>query len=61
LLLCDVDAPVRLSAEAVGRARDFIRRVQAEDAQFLRGYAALLRPVKPATPAIPGESCVPRC
>jgi hypothetical protein len=57
-MLCD-EAPVRLSTECVGRARDFIRRVQAEDAQFLRLYAALLRPVKDRHARCPGRKLRP--
>jgi hypothetical protein len=57
-MLCD-EAPVRLSTECVGRARDFIRRVAAEDTQFLRLYAALLRPVKDRHARHPGRKLRP--
>jgi hypothetical protein len=53
------DAPVRLSAECVGRARDFIRRVTAEEAQFLRQYIALLRPAKERHARYPGRKIRP--
>jgi hypothetical protein len=54
-----LDAPVRISTEAVGRARDFIRRVTAEDQQFLRQYPALLRPVKERHARYPGRKLRP--
>jgi hypothetical protein len=55
----DVDAPVRLSTEAVGRARDLIRRVTAENEQFLRQYTSLLRPVKDRHARCPGRKLRP--
>ena len=58
-MISDFEAPVRISAEVVGKARDFVRRVGTEEVQFLRLYAMLLRSVDERHARHPGRKLRP--
>ena len=52
--MSDIDAPVRISTEAGGRARDFSRRVARDNDQFVTLIQAMWRPIKERHARHPG-------